>query len=130
LSADRARPSDGRESPAPGVAASLRAAQISRSKLGPARHARLMNSERELYFWILRRFATSGRPSCAETREAAQRLGLDAERALETFAREDLVHFDRSSEIAVAYPFSGRPTAHRVRFQGGHEAYGAIDAIR
>jgi len=89
-----------------------------------------MNSERELYFWILRRFATSGRPSCAETREAAQRLGLDAERALETFAREDLVHFDRSSEIAVAYPFSGRPTAHRVRFQGGHEAYGAIDAIR
>lgn len=131
MNAERARLSDGRESIAPGVAASLRAAQISPSKLGPARHAGLRDTERELYFWILRRFATSGRPSNAETREAAQRLGLDAERALVTFAQEDLVHFDRPGEIAVAYPFSGRPTAHRVRFQGGHEAYAmcAIDAL-
>jgi Alkylmercury lyase len=120
-----------RESRPPGVAASLRAAAISPSKLGRARHAGLADSERELYFWILRRFATSGRPSSAETREAAGRLGLDAARALETFAREDLAHLDREFEIAVAYPFSGRPTAHRVRFQAGHEAYAmcAIDAL-
>lgn len=125
------RPSEGRESGAPGVSASLRAAQISPSKLGPARHAGLRDTERELYFWILRRFATSGRPSSTETREAARRLGLNSERALETLGQEDLVHLDPAGEIAVAYPFSGRPTAHRVRFQDGHEvsAMCAIDAL-
>jgi Alkylmercury lyase len=131
VSAERASASAGRESLPPSVAASLRAAAISPSKLGPARHAGLTDSERELYFWILRRFATSGRPNGAETREAAERLGLDVERALETFAREDLVHLDWAGEITVAYPFSGHPTAHRVRFQAGHETYAmcAIDAL-
>jgi hypothetical protein len=130
VSAERASRSDRNYLP-PDVAASLRAAELSPSKLGHARHAGLADSERELYFWILRRFATSGRPSGDETREAAERFGLDAERALETLAREDLVHLDRVGKIAVAYPFSGRPTAHRVRFQSGHEAYAmcAIDAL-
>jgi hypothetical protein len=131
VSADRARLSDSSEQLAPGAAAALRAARISPSKLGPARHAQLVDSERELYFWILRRFATSDGPSSAEKRESAERLGLDVERALETFAREDLVHLDQEGETAVAYPFSGRPTAHIVRFRGGHEAYAmcAIDAL-
>jgi hypothetical protein len=113
------------------VAAALAAAEIPPSKLGPARRARLSAAERELYFWILRRFATDGRPSGAELHAAAEQLGLDAERALETLAREDLVHRGADGEIAVAYPFSGRPTAHRVRFRGGHEvdAMCAIDAL-
>ena len=102
MSADRARLSDSSEHLAPRAAAALRAARISPSKLGPARHAQLVDSERELYFWILRRFATSGRPSSAEKRESAERLGLDVERALETFAREDLVHLDQEGETAVA----------------------------
>ncbi len=61
----------------------------------------------------------------------ADRIGLAAERALETLRRHDLVHLDRNGEIAVAYPFSGRPTAHRIRFQTGHEAFAmcAIDAL-
>ena len=131
MSADRARLSDGRESLPPGVAASLIAAAIPSSKLGPARHARLAAAESDLYFWILRQFARGGRPSSAETHAAAERLELDGERAIATFARENLVHLDRAGEIAVAYPFSGRPTSHRVRFQGGHEAYAmcAIDAL-
>lgn len=114
-----------------GGTAALEAAAIPASKLGPARHARLTEPERELYFWILRRFATSGRPSSAETRAAAERLGLEAEHALATLAREDLVHRGRDGEIAVAYPFSGRPTAHRIRFPRGHEvdAMCAIDAL-
>jgi hypothetical protein len=101
------------------------------SNLGPARHARLSEPERELYFWILRRFATSGRPSSAETRAAAERLGLEAGSALVALARVDLVHLGPDNEIAVGYPFSGRPTAHRVRFPGGHEADAmcAIDAL-
>lgn len=40
------------------------------------------------------------RPSNAEIREAAERLGFDAERALETLAQADLVHLDRDVEIA------------------------------
>jgi hypothetical protein len=40
------------------VAAALAAAEIPPSKLGPARHARLSEAQRELYFWILGRFAT------------------------------------------------------------------------
>jgi hypothetical protein len=112
-------------------ATALNAAGIPSSKLGPARHARLTEPEREVYFWILRRFATSGRPSSAETRAAAERLGLRVEEALAKLAREDLVHRDLDGEIAVAYPFSGRPTAHRVRFPSGHEveAMCALDAL-
>lgn len=115
----------------PRVAAALAAAEIPPSKLGPARRARLTDAERELYFWILRRFATTGCPDGSETREAARRLGEEVERGLATLAQEDLVHVDRDGEIAVAYPFSGRPTGHRVRFQSGHgtDAMCAIDSL-
>ena len=114
-----------------GVAAALAAAAIPPSKLGPARRARLSDTERELYVWILRRFATEGRPSSADLPRVSEQLGIDAEHALETLAREDLVHRGADGEIAVAYPFSGRPTAHRVRFPSGHEvdAMCAIDAL-
>lgn len=74
------------------IAAALDAAAIPQFKVGPGRHVRLTDSERELYFWILRRFAENGRPSSAETREAAERFGLDANSALATLAKEDLVH--------------------------------------
>src|SRR5919108_5667337 len=113
------------------VATALRLAEIPPSKRGAARRARLSGPERELYFSILRRFATSGRPSKVEVDEVADRLGVDSERTLATLAREDLVHLGRDREIAVAYPFSGRPTRHRVRFPDGHETYAmcAIDAL-
>jgi hypothetical protein len=118
--------------PAPAVGAALAAAEIPPSKLGPARRARLTEAERELYFWILRRFAGDGRPSSGEVRAAAaQELGLDAEEALATLSREDLVHRGADGAISVAYPFSGRPTPHRVTFPTGHEVYAmcAIDAL-
>ena len=115
----------------PQVAAALDAAAIPQSKVGPGRHARLTDSERELYFWILRRFAERGRPSGAETREAAEGFGLDAKSALATLAKQDLVHTEREGEITVGYPFSGRTTDHVVRFEDGHEVYAmcAIDAL-
>ncbi len=115
----------------PDVAATLATAEIPPSKLGPARRARLSDPERELYAWILRRFATDGRPSSTEARAAAERLAIDPEEALETLAREDLVHRGADGEITVAYPFSGRPTAHQARFPNGHEvdAMCAIDAL-
>jgi Alkylmercury lyase len=115
----------------PAVAAALAAAEIPPSKLGPARRARLNEAERELYFWILRRFASEGRPAGDEMRAAAEQLGLDLEDALATLSREDLVHRGGDGAIAIAYPFSGRPTPHRVRFPTGHEvdAMCAIDAL-
>jgi hypothetical protein len=120
-----------RQQPSAGVAAALAACEIPLSRRGPARRARLSGPERELYFWILRRFATSGRPGSAETRERAAQLGLEIEGAFATLEREDLVHRGPDGEITVAYPFSGRPTAHRVRFPDGHDAYAmcAIDAL-
>jgi hypothetical protein len=116
---------------APTVAAALAAAEIPPSKLGPARRARLTEAERELYFWILRAFASDGRPGSSEIRAAAERVGVDAEDALATLTRADLVHRGTDGAIGVAYPFSGRPTAHRIRFAGGHEvaAMCAIDAL-
>ena len=116
---------------APAVAAALAAAEIPPSKLGPARRARLSEAERELYFWILRRFASKGRPSSNELRATAGRLRLDAEAALATLSRDDLVHRGSDGEVTVAYPFSGRETAHHVRFPTGHEvgAMCAIDAL-
>jgi hypothetical protein len=113
------------------VARALAAAEIPASKLGPRRRARLSASERELYFWILRHFAGRGRPSRAELGTAAARRGADTACALRTLAREDLVHVDEAGEITVAYPFSGRETAHRVRFPSGHETFAmcAIDAL-
>lgn len=115
------------QSPPPRSESVLTAAGIPSSKLGGARAARLTDAERELYVWILRRFATLGRPSRSEL--LARSPESDAN--LESLAREDLVHLDHSGEIAVAYPFSGRPTAHRARFPTGHEAYAmcAIDAL-
>ena len=114
------------------VAAALAAAEIPASKQGPARRARLTEGERALYFWILRRFATDGSPSSAEIPTEAARLQVEVEVALATFVREDLVHVGSNGEITVAYPFSGDPTAHRVRFlRSGHEAHAmcAIDAL-
>jgi hypothetical protein len=115
----------------PRVAAALAAAEIPPSKFGSARRARLGDAEREFYFWILRRFATHGTPSSADTATAAERLGLDATDVLAKLAHEDLVHLDENGEVVVAYPFSGRPTAHKVRFESGHEAHAmcAIDAL-
>jgi hypothetical protein len=115
----------------PRVATALAAAEIPPSKLGSARRARLEDAEREFYFWILRRFASHGTPSSTDTAAAAERLGLDRKAALTKLADEDLIHVDENGEVVVAYPFSGRPTAHKVRFESGREAYAmcAIDAL-
>src|SRR5262245_26409156 len=113
------------------VAAALAVAEIPPSKLGRARRARLSDTERALYFWILRRFAERGRPTTEELGKEAEQLGLALQPAIATLRREDLVHLGGDGEITVAYPFSGVPTAHRVRFPNGQEAFAmcAIDAL-
>lgn len=113
------------------VASALRIAEIDPSRRGSARRERVRGADRELYLWILRQFATNGRPGGSAIRGEVARIGLDYDTAKATLAREDLVHFDREGEVTVAYPFSGPPTAHRVRFSTGTEAYAmcALDAL-
>jgi hypothetical protein len=102
------------------LARALAATGISPQRLGPTRAARLSGPERRLYRRILRSFA-EGRPLDLAEEPAS---------AVATLAREDLVHVDDRGSIVVAYPFSGRPTRHRVRFDG-RELYAmcAIDAL-
>ncbi len=96
------------------------------------RLARLGEGERELYRWILHTFGQGRRPEVDELVDTASRLDVDVETAMATLAREDLVHQDPGSgEILVAYPFSGRATAHRVRLPKDREvdAMCAVDAL-
>jgi hypothetical protein len=96
------------------------------------RAKRLTPAQRDLYRWILRAFAEHGSPPVDQLFDVASSLGLDAERALARLAEEDLVHRDpQDSAIVVAYPFSGTPTAHRVRLDGGSHVYAmcAVDAL-
>ncbi len=116
--------------PTDSVERTLDAAAIPPERRGGARTAPLNEDERSLYHWILRRFAGGRPPSPATLLEEAELRGLPLDEALATLAREDLMHLDPSGAVAVAYPFSGRPTAHRVRLDG-HDLYAmcAIDAL-
>jgi hypothetical protein len=118
-------------SPVPRVTAgdALAAAGIPSERCGRSRLARLAPAERALYRWVLRQFATRRAPNRSGLAGQAERLALEPEAALVLLAREDLVHLE-GSEIMVAYPFSGRPSRHRVRFDG-REVYAmcAIDAL-
>jgi alkylmercury lyase-like protein len=114
------------------LAQAFEAAGIPAERWGEARLTRLNEAERDFYRWILRRFADGRIPDAAAARETASHLGLDPGDVFDKLAREDLVHRDASTgEIVVAYPFSGRHTAHRVRIGRGNEvdAMCAIDAL-
>ena len=111
------------------VAQALAAAQIPQERVGASRTARLQPETRSLYHWILHRFARDGLVDVAALAAEAEQRDLDLASTLAILAREDLVHVDDGA-VAVAYPFSGRPTPHRVRFDG-HDAYAmcALDAL-
>jgi hypothetical protein len=113
------------------VSKALAAAGIPSERCGKARLAGLLGAERQLYRWILERFAEQGSPGGGEVSAKARELGLDPEATMTVFAREDLIHLDEEREIAVAYPFSGRQTRHRVILTSGHEvaAMCAVDAL-
>lgn len=104
---------------------------IAPERRGSERLRALTDRERAFYRWILRSFRAGAPPGPDELVDAASEFDLEVEPALERLRREDLVHHDPATgAIVVAYPFSGRPTAHRVRFDG-REAYAmcAIDAL-
>jgi hypothetical protein len=112
------------------VATSLRAAGIPLVKVGKCRGERFARAEREFYVWILRRFSEAGAVPGEAARAEAARLGLDFDTACDQLVAEGLVHFDADGSVAVAYPFSGRPTSHRVVIDGQSvHAMCAIDAL-
>lgn len=97
----------------------------------PAMQAVLPAHLVELHRAVLRRFLEDGKPP-SETwlHETAARLGLDPHDAAAQLAESDLVHL-ADGEVAVAYPFSGTPTRHKVKLDGHPEVYAvcAVDAL-
>jgi hypothetical protein len=95
------------------------------------RQERLPGPLRELHRAVLRRFLQTGAaPTARWLRQAALDQGLDAAAALDELAAADAVHVVHRV-VAVAYPFSGTPTPHRVELDGLPAAYAmcAIDAL-
>lgn len=67
----------------------------------------------------------------AATGGAPTRAQLDHGLHLEVLAANDLIGLDEHGEIAYAYPFSTKPSVHRVRLPNGARPYAmcAIDAL-
>jgi NAD-dependent dihydropyrimidine dehydrogenase PreA subunit len=94
------------------------------------RQQRLPGPLRDLHRAVLRRFLETGAPpTVGWVRQAAAETGLDAA-ALDELAAADAVHAVHGM-VAVAYPFSGAPTPHRVELDGLPAVYAmcAIDAL-
>lgn len=109
----------------------LAAAGITSDRRGGERLRDLTDGERQFYRIILRSFGVAAPLGPDALANAASELDLGVESTLERLARADLVHHDPATgAILVAYPFSGRPTAHRVRI-GASKVYAmcAIDAL-
>jgi hypothetical protein len=92
--------------------------------------------ERAVQQAILRAFATTGREPTPDDLEAVlARSGRSSAEILAALHAEDTIRLDAAGHIAVAYPFSTKPTRHRVRIgsEGGDgvDVYAmcAIDAL-
>ena len=98
--------------------AALRAV-IGEDRWAPERLAGLTPAERALYGSILRGFVDGRVPDPA------------AQEELRELVQRDLVALDGDSAVAAAYPFSARPTRHRVHTEDGRRYWAmcAIDAF-
>ncbi len=98
-----------------------------------ASQARLPSAVRLFHQHVLRLFLQTGRPpTVGQLAPPAQRLGLDPYQALAMLAKADLVHTDATgTQVAIAYPLSGRPSPHQVLVGNGATlaAMCAVDAL-
>lgn len=98
-----------------------------------ASQAALPTTLRSFHRALLTRFLhTGGAPEQDWLARTAADLGLDAEAALADLASADLVHGDEGHEpVQVAYPLSGRRTAHVVHAAGLPPVHAmcAVDAL-
>ena len=92
----------------------------------------LGTGERSVHRRILRQLASGRSVTDEQLAEWTAAEGLDADQAAAALEERDLAHRDRElGGIAIAYPFSAKPTAHRVRLAGGVEVFAmcALDAL-
>ena len=84
---------------------------------------------RSVHRAILRAFATTGNAPDPLALTAPD--GGDAQALLAELHDRDVIRIDDDGRIRAAYPFSGRPTVHRVVIAGGPAVYAmcAIDAL-
>jgi hypothetical protein len=81
---------------------------------------------------VLRSFAGSGAPpSAASLDEVAAPFGADGREVLARLHAADFLRLDAAGGISAAYPFSGVPTPHLVRIEGGPAVFSmcAVDAL-
>ena len=96
------------------------------------RTAPVEHGQRAVQQLILRSFASTGAPpQQTQLIGTARQYGSDIDRVLADLAAGDYLAFDASGAIRAAYPFSGVPTAHHVRIDGGADVHAmcAIDAL-
>jgi len=97
------------------------------------RQAILPDPLRVFHQRLLGAFLTgTGPPAAPVVADLAAELRLDPPAVLAALAAADLVHTDPATgTIAVAYPFSGRPTPYRVELAGGPAVFAmcAVDAL-
>jgi hypothetical protein len=98
---------------------------IGENRWARERLAGLADEELHLYAGILQRFA-AGRPPRAASPDTSRTRA-----ALARLVEHDLVQVDTAGNVAVAYPFSARPTRHHVRLAGGRRYWAncAVDAL-
>jgi hypothetical protein len=97
-----------------------------------SRQAALPPALRGLHQAVLGYFlSTGGAPDRGWLTEQAGRFALEADAAVRQLTAADLVHVDHDGRVAVAYPFSGLPSGHRVRLPGSPAVWAmcAIDAL-
>jgi len=78
---------------------------------------------------VLQAFAATGQAPDPSTLSAPD--GRDVRALLGELHNRDVIYLDQHGRIRAAYPFSGRPTVHRVEIAGGPAVYAmcAIDAL-
>jgi hypothetical protein len=121
----------GRAVPVPSIA-QLRAALRTTTDSWPTRVPPVDPAEKAVHQAILRGFATTGHaPAAARLARLATGAGRAVEEVLEALHELDAIRLDPAGRIAVAYPFSARPTRHRVRIDGRLDVHAmcAIDAL-
>lgn len=88
--------------------------------------------EKAVHQEILRAFAARGRPPApSELDTVTAASGRPTSEVLSALHEADAIRLDPDGDIAVAYPFSTRPTRHRVRIADRVEVHAmcAIDAL-
>jgi hypothetical protein len=86
-------------------------AVIAENRWAPQRLAGLRAAERKVYGSVLRSFVDDCVPDAAWFRGRRDEV--------ERLVERDLLGVDRDGAVVVAYPFSARPTRHRVRTERG-----------